>query len=291
MPRSIEEGFGDFLTKLTPSTFESDAAKSHRNSIKTRLELDFDYLVRFTRIGSFGNGTSISGYSDVDYLACLPRKHLTENSTYSLQKVRNSLDGRFPNTGVRVSCPAVVCPFGNSASETTEIVPADEVNDNNGYKVYDIADCAGGWMKASPDAHNAYVRSIDNKLNNKVKSLIRFIKAWKCFREVPISSFYLELRVAKYASTESVIVYDIDVKQFLVQLRASGLADMQDPMGISGYIPACATSAQKDDAISKLDTAATRAEKAREETGKGNISDAFEYWRLLYNYEFPTYYY
>jgi hypothetical protein len=170
-------------------------------------------------------------------------------------------------------------------------VPAYYLKEDGGYKVYGIADCAGDWMSASPDAHNEYVRSLDNKLNNKVKPLIRFIKAWKYYREVPISSFYLELRVAKYASTESSIVYDIDVKQFLVQLRASGLADMQDPMGVSGYIPACKTQAIKDDAVSKLDTAATRAEKAREETGKGNVSNAFENWRLLYNYAFPTYYF
>lgn len=198
MPRTIDEGFRDFLTKLTPSSFESEAAKNHRYSIKTRLEKDFGYVPRFTRIGSFGNGTSISGYSDIDYLACLPTNQLTTDSNYSLQKVRNSLDGRFPNTGVRVSCPAVVCPFGNSASETTEVVPADYIRESNGYKVYDIADCRGGWMKASPDAHNDYVATINNKLGGKVKPLIRFIKAWKCFRAVPISSFYLELRVAKY---------------------------------------------------------------------------------------------
>jgi len=291
MPRTIEDGFRDFLTKLTPSSYESEAAKSHRASIKTRLELDFGYVPRFTRIGSFGNGTSISGYSDVDYLACLPTNQLTLNSDASLQKVRNSLDGRFPHTGVGVRCPAVVCPFGNGAAETTEIVPADYVKESNGYKVYDIANCSGGWMNASPDAHNDYVRSIDNKLNNKVKPLIRFIKAWKYFRDVPISSFYLELRVAKYASSETTIVYDIDVKQFLVQLRASALADMQDPMGVSGLIPACKSQAQYLDAISKLDTAATRAEKAREETSKENISNAFDYWRLLYNDVFPTYYY
>jgi hypothetical protein len=291
MPRTIEEGFRDFLTKLTPSAYESEAAKGHRASIETRLKLDFGSVRRFTRIGSFGNGTSISGYSDIDYLACLPTNQLSTDSNYSLQKVRNSLDGRFPNTGVRVSCPAVVCPFGNSAAETTEIVPADQVNDSSGYKVYDIANCSGGWMNASPDAHNEYVRSIDNKLNNKVKPLIRFIKAWKYFRDVPISSFYLELRVAKYASAESTIVYDIDVKQFLVQLAASELADMQDPMGVSGLIPACKTHAFYLDAISKLETAATRAEKAREETGKGNILNAFDYWRLLYNNEFPAYYY
>jgi hypothetical protein len=291
MPRTVDEGFRELLTKLTPSDYESEAAKGHRYSIKTRLELDFGYVPRFTRIGSFGNGTSISGYSDVDYLACLPADTLTTDSNYSLQKVRNSLDGRFPSTGVRVSCPAVVCPFGNTAAETTEVVPAFYSKEANGYKAYGIADCAGGWMNASPDAHNEYVRSVDNKLSNKVKPLIRFIKAWKYFRQVPISSFYLELRVAKYAYGESSIIYDMDVKRVLCQLRDCGLADMQDPMGFSGYIPACKTQWLKEDALSKLETAATRAEKAREATGKDNISSAFDYWRLLFNDQFPTYYY
>jgi len=64
--------------------------------------------------------------------------------------------------------------------------------EDNGYKVYDIADGAGGWMKTSPDAHNAYVRDIDDPLGGKVKPLIRFLKAGKCFKDVPISSFYLD---------------------------------------------------------------------------------------------------
>lgn len=290
MPRTIEEGFRDFLTKLTPTNYEAEAAKNHRYSIETRLKLDFGSVKRFARIGSFGNGTSISGYSDVDYLACLPEDSLSQNSNYSLQKVRDSLDGRFPNTSVRVSCPAVVCPFGNLVSETTEIVPADYIGDANNFKIYDIPDCAGGWRKASPDAHLEYVRAVDNKLGNKVKPLIRFIKAWKFFRDVPISSFYLELRVAKYASGESSIIYDMDIKRVLCQLRDAGLADMQDPMGVSGYISACKTTTLLDDALSKLDRAATRAEKAREAAENGNISIAFDFWRLLYNDEFPTYY-
>ena len=290
MPRTIEDGFQDFLIKLRPSSSETEAAKSHRASIEARLKQDFG-LRRFVRIGSFGNGTSISGYSDVDYLASLARDTLTNDSTYSLTKVRNSLDGRFPYTGVRVSCPAVVVPFGTTKSETTEVVPADYINDDGGHYVYDIADCKGGWMRASPDAHKSYVSRIDEKLGGKVKPLIRFVKAWKCYRDVPISSFYLELRVAKYASGETSIIYDIDVKRILCQLRDCKLADMQDPMGVSGYIPACKTQALYQDAVSKLDTAATRAEKAREATDKQNIADAFEMWRLLYNYEFPTYYY
>jgi len=78
MPRTVDEGFRDFLPKLTPSETETAAAASHRNSIETRLKLDFD-LKRFFRIGSFGNGTSISGYSDVDYLASIPTDKLKKN--------------------------------------------------------------------------------------------------------------------------------------------------------------------------------------------------------------------
>src|SRR6266516_6578441 len=117
MPRTIDEGFRDFLTKLTPSSAETEAARSHRNSIESRLKRDFG-LRRFVRIGSFGNGTSISGFSDVDYLASLARDTLTSDSTYSLGKIRNSLEDRFPNTGVRVSCPPVVLPVLAKQSET-----------------------------------------------------------------------------------------------------------------------------------------------------------------------------
>jgi Second Messenger Oligonucleotide or Dinucleotide Synthetase domain len=289
MPRTIDEGFRDLLRKLTPGGAESDGVKSHRASIKACLENNFG-LVRFTRIGSFGNGTSICGCSDVDYLACLPRQQLTSSSNYSLGKVRDALIVRFPNTGVRINCPAVCCPLGTTAAEITEVIAADYVWEDRGYKVYDIADGAGGWMKTSPDAHNAYVRNIDDKLGGKVKPLIRFLKAWKCFRDVPISSFYLELRVAKYASGEKSIIYDIDVKNILKMLFDCQLANMQDPAGISGYIPACSTDIKKQDALSKLQTALTRAENARDEAMKENTSKAFEWWRLLYNSEFPTYY-
>jgi Second Messenger Oligonucleotide or Dinucleotide Synthetase domain len=287
MPRTINQGFLDFLTQLTPTATETQAARSHRASIKACLESNFG-LNRFVPIGSFGNGTSISGYSDVDYLACLPADKLTQSSTYSLKKVRDALNTRFHSTNVSVDCPAVVAPFGKDKSETTEVVPA-YFREENSYKVYGIADCANGWMNSSPDAHNAYVRSIDQKLNGKVKPLIRFIKAWKYYQNVPISSFYLELRIAKYASEKSSIVYDIDVKQILCWLRDNELSRMQDPMGISGYISPCKSDNDYNDVMSKLKTAVIRAEKARGATDKGNISDAFYWWNLLYNNKFPSY--
>jgi hypothetical protein len=289
MPRTIDEGFRVFHASLTPSDYETSAAESHRESIKTRLENEFG-MKRFWRIGSFGNGTSITGYSDVDYMASIPTKKLSSNSSTSLSKVRESLAARFPNTGVRVSCPAVVVPFGTEAKETTEVTVADYLCTENGFKVYDISDCSGGWIEASPDAHNAYVRQVNDGLSYKVKPLIRFIKAWKYFNSVPISSFYLEIQVAKYASAKKSILYSIDVMCVFALLDSLGLASVRDPMGISGYIKACKSDADKKVALSKVSTALTRAKKAMEAEGAGRISEAFEWWDKLYAQEFPSYY-
>ena len=289
--RTINQGFTDFHTKLTPTAGESDAAKSHRASIKTCLESNFG-MTNFFKTGSFGNGTSISGYSDVDYFAVIPTKNLKANSTTVLREVRDALATRFSNTVVRVSCPAVVVPFGTDAKESTEVTPADYIKDNeDGYKIYDIPDCSDGWMRSSPDAHNAYVREVNNDLGGKVKPLIRFIKAWKYYRNVPISSFYLELRVTKYAEDKSGITYSKDVKGVLSHLDSIDLANMQDPMGISGYISPCSTDAKLEDAKSKLATALTRAKNACDAEDKGEIKTAFDCWNLLYNYNFPSYYY
>ena len=248
-------------------------------------------MTNFFRTGSFGNGTSISGYSDVDYFAVIPTKNLKENSTTTLRQVRDALATRFPNTGVRVSCPAVVVPFGTDAKESTEVTPADYIKATNGYNIYDIPDCSDGWMNSSPSTHNAYVRKVDGDLGGKVKPLIRFIKAWKYYQNVPISSFYLELRIAKYAEGESSIGYSIDVKNIFSYLDRIGLASMQDPKGISGYISPCSTDTKLADAKSKLSTALNRAQKARDAENKDDIKEAFEWWDMLYNGNFPSYYY
>lgn len=216
----------------------------------------------------------------MDYFANVATENLKQNSATTLSNFREILENRFPNTGVHVSSPAVCVPFGSGANEVHEIIPTDFVEEKNGLKIYEIADGAGGWMRSSPDAHNEYVRTINSKHNLKVKPLIRFVKAWKYFRQVPISSFYLELRVAKYANGEATIVYDIDVKRVLPHLWDCQLASMQDPEGISGYINPCKSDADLKDALSKLDTARTRADKAREAEAGSDTKEASRWWRL-----------
>jgi hypothetical protein len=73
-------------------------------------------------------------------------------------------------------------------------------------------------------------------------------------------------------------------------LFRNNLADMQDPMGVSGYIHACKTEAMYDDARSKILTASVRADKALEAYRKSDFKTAFEWWHMLWDGRFPSYY-
>lgn len=290
MAKTIESAFSKFLSNLTPSSTESQAAQSHRASIESCLRRNFT-VERYFRTGSFGHGTSIRGYSDVDYFAVLSSNSIPSKSKTALTKVRNALDARFPNTGVTVRSPAVTVPFGSIRAEHTEIVPARFYYDSGDHPVYEIADGNDGWMAASPEAHNEFVSEQNDRLSKKVKPLIRFLKAWKYYRNVPIHSFYLELYVANYAKSESSIVFRIDIQNIFGRLHSNGygLSQVLDPKGISGLIDPCNSESQRQDALSKLKTAYQRAQNANQANSDSRTKDEFYWWGKVFNGNFPEF--
>ena len=291
MSRTIEEGFKRFLQLLTPTEGESSAAKRHRASIAKCLEDNLG-MKRFFRTGSFGNATSIGGFSDVDYFAELPGESVASNSVRTLHTLRKIVLGRFWNCRVAVRVPALRFPFGPNGRETTEVVPAVYYDETKrGFPIYEIPDSGGGWQLSSPDLHNAYVRLIDSRLHGKLRPLIRYVKAWKYCRNVPISSFYLELRITKLFEEIDWIDYSYDVERVIRWLDQSGLPAIQDPCKVSGLVEPCVSVHNLRDARSKLHTAAIRASNAIAAEDRGNIKRAYNIWRLFYNYAFPGYYF
>lgn len=146
-------------------------------------------------------------------------------------------------------------------------------------------------MKSSPSTHNAYVTKENIRLSRKLKPLIRFLKAWKYYCNVPISSFYLELRTSKWMETESSIVYEFDINTIFKKLHNCELAAIQDPKNISGYVYPCSSEVKKKDALSKLNTAKTRSQNARDAESAKKTSEAFAWWDKVFGGNFPSYYY
>jgi hypothetical protein len=289
MALTVSEGFDTFHSWLTPTGTESANAKSHRASIEACLKTNFG-MTRFFRTGSFGNATSVSGYSDVDYFASIPREKLKQDSGLTLKQVKDALDTRFPSTGVHIDGPAVVVPFGSNRSETTEIVPADFIKREHDCSTYEIPNGYGGWMLSSPELSKLNIDVIDRQLKNKVKPLIRFIKAWRYYRNVPISSFYLETYVGIYAETQKSIVYSIDIAIILSKLLSSNLPNINDPMGVSGVIQPCKNIVDRNKSLKELADAVNRSKYARTAESENRMKDAFYWWNVVYNDLFPGYY-
>lgn len=293
MPRTIEEAFHIFIDRLQPLASEHKKVIKHKNSVSSCLANNFNRQ-SFFETGSFGLGTGIRHCADTDYFANIPSKKLSSNSRYCLQKVKQALQKTFPTTNkITVSSPSVVIPFGKYKSETMEITPCTFkglVSTPLGkFRQYQIPNNEGGWMYSSPRAHNAYINKHNKRLRrNRVKHLIQLIKAWKYYKNVPISSFYLELRVTKYLEKKKFISHDVILERIFKYLLRSKLAKIKDPMGISGQISPCKTQRQKQQALSKLKRASDRANKALAESKKGNLKKAFHWWNLVFDNKFPS---
>jgi hypothetical protein len=206
--------------------------------------------------------------------------------------VKRALQVTFSRTqSIKVNSPAVAIVFGKHVSENLEITPCFYYKLSETplgkKKSYAIAASGDKWTLSSPQAHNAYVEQHNKRLNGKLKPLIRLVKAWKFNHRVPISSFYLELRITKFLEDKKKINYDVDLYGIIKKLHDIQLADIQDPMKVSGLISACTTDIKHRAALSKLARAYSRALKAYSYRNK-NSDDCFRWWKKFFNGKFPS---
>lgn len=279
MTQTATQYLASLTSTYTPSANQFDGARGHRNSIETRLEATFG-LYELFETGSLKHGTGVAGHSDADYVASLKGIRPTSEWT-TLNKVKADLQVRFPHTDIVVRRPAVVCRFSDGTVEVTPAYPAYTTSrDRDGYW---IPDPTGGWMKAHPKDHNAYVNEANKKHSGAAKKLARQVKVWKYERSVPVSSCYLEMRAAKYASDETSYFPVLDLYYFLNRLLGHQLAAMNDPSGLSSRFTATSSDAAKTEALSKLTTAVNRARKAYEFDKDGKHANAIEQLKLLFD--------
>lgn len=273
MTQSARAWLADLTSFYTPTSGEFEAARGHRSSIESRLDRDLGVHEMF-EIGSLKHGTGVWQYSDADFMVSLKGTR-PESIWTMLNKVKESLQDRFPNTTVVTRRPAVVCQFSDGVVEVVPAYPGD-----TGYR---IANPADGWLRSHPKDHNRYVNDVNNKHNGAVKKLARQVKVWKYRRNVPVSSCYLEMRAAQHMDGESSYSALWDLHRVLKKMHDAELASMNDPTGLSSRFGACSSESNRLDAMSKIERAVNRARRAKEYDEAGDDDSAIEQLKLLFN--------
>lgn len=279
------------LQRIQPTAAERARATQHVAVIKARLNTVFE--VSSTRItGSGARGTSIRGSSDIDLFAVFRKNNFTRGgyligSDTVLEHVRKQLLARYPSSNVGRDIMAVTARF--SDGHQVDVVPALFDSFSQGQPVYLIPDGAGGWMKTSPGLHDKYIDRANVLSGGKLRYVAQMMKYWRECRNprISISSFHLEMLLAQEHTCRGVKSYAECMRDAFRLLAARSCRDLQDPLGISGYVPAARTENQRQVAHASIANSRDHAVAALE-WEPVNAAEAIRQWNIVFNYSFPA---
>lgn len=158
------------------------------------------------------------------------------------------------------------------------------------YPVFEIPDGTGGWRRTAPQRHTKYLRDEDERSGYKLSKTIRLLKGWKYARspKIPISGFHLELLLAKEQVCVGVKSYQSCLLDAFRLIRDREGKALTDPLGIAGWVAATSTEAQRSALVDHARHAVDKAVAAITAEFAGRLDDAFYYWNLVFNQNFPS---
>jgi predicted nucleotidyltransferase len=288
---TVSARFATLINWATPSSSEIRSFETHKASVASTLKSNLE-VVAVDLMGSYARGSAVGGHSDIDLLAVLRTSEVKWGSSWKrsdavMQTVRKALLARFPDTDAGRDGQAVVVQFA-AGEDPVDVVPAFYIGAGPGnYPKYAIPDGAGGWMETSPQAHNRYIEFRSG--GGKVPNVARIAKWWRLSRdvEIPLSGFHVEMLLANQELCSGVKSYAQCFADLLDLLDRRECAALQDPLGVSGYLRAAATTPKRKQLCATVAWSAERARAAVEAERNRDLSEAYRLWDLVFKGAFP----
>lgn len=291
---TVADGFKTLLSRIEPTDRDLQVYESHRQSITRRLDTVFA-MNKVELIGSYSRGSCIRSTSDIDLLLRLKREEVRWGEGYKtsstiLDHVRNELLNRYPVTTVVRDVHAVVVRFADN-QHPVDVVPGFYLQQGGAmnYPVFAIPDGRGGWMAASPQSHNKFINDADAQSGGKLKCVAKLIKFWRHCRTpgIPLNSFHVELFLAQERVCVGSMSYALCLNNAFATLANHQCQPLEDPIGISGQVPAAYTEDKRRRALEAVSASAKRAYNALQAERSGNMGEALRLWDLVFNSTFP----
>lgn len=287
---TVPERFERLLQQIQPTPRDLqnlEASRQHlSNYLSSRIE-----TVKFLLMGSHTRGTAITG-SDMDLLQVIKKEELmwggnVVSSSTVLENVRRHLSA-YGKSEIRRDRMALVVDYTSGAQ--IDLVPGYYVGPGvSNYPVFEIPNGLGGWLKASPEAHNAYIKQADEKARGKLKKTVQMVKYWRQCRvnQVRLNSFHLEIVLASSGVCEGLKSYSQCLAGALDTLAKREAKALRDPIGVAGLIAASGSQVQASAAANSLAGSSEHALKAVSAERQGSTLEAVRQWSLVFNGVFP----
>lgn len=194
--------FDALLTNLKVGDTAATVA-SRRDEITKALNKDFRSKDSCTdhklMAGSYGRHTAIKGVSDLDMIFILPPEIRANydgdtGPRRMLERVRDDLKSRYPNTDIRVDQCVVRVQFKSNAFKF-EVQPAFENSDGS----FDYPDTASeGWKVTKPRAEIEATKECNDRTSRNMRHLARMARSWKNANGVNMGGLLIDTLVHRF---------------------------------------------------------------------------------------------
>lgn len=177
----------------------ADTISSRYRAITRRLNTDFWNTTSDTAhslyVGSYGRGTAIYGFSDLDMVFELPSAlyfryddHYGNGQSSLLQAVRSSMQKTYSSSRVGADGQVVIVGFQDGI--TFEVLPV--FTNQAGSYTYPDSNSGGAWRTTNPRPEIAAIRDRNTLCNSNLVPLCRMMRAWKRNWDVPIGGLLVD---------------------------------------------------------------------------------------------------
>lgn len=265
------------------------AVATRRDEITKALNKDFRSKVGCTdyklMVGSYGRHTAVKGVSDLDMIYILPTGISSDYDSDTgprrvLERVRDDLKSRYPNTDIRVDQCVVRVQFTSNAFKF-EVQPAFE-NSDGSFAYPDTK--AEGWKVTKPRDEIAATKACNSRTSTNMRHLARMARAWKNQNGVNVGGLLIDTLVHRFfaqtddydsAGTDS---FDLMVRDFFEFLKDEPDKDYYQALGSHQRVKVKARFQPK------ATKAYNRCLKAIEDEGK---AAANKKWREVFGTSVP----
>ncbi len=285
MATTISTGFQGLKENLEITGLQAATVSARQTNVRENLAKEMTVLDSFL-VGSYQRNTMVSPLSeaDVDIFCVMDSSYFAQDGQAGLlDKVKRALLKSYTTSDVSRNGQAVTIRFTDFR---VDVVPAFK-RQGGGYLIPDSI--MKRWISTDPKIHISLWSDMNKAKSGYFIPLVKMVKGWNKCHSAKFRSFHLECVARNVFNLTTLSDYPSAIKYFFDNARWN-FTTVSDPAGYGGNVADYLdTQAKKDEIITRLEAAATKAKEAIDHAAAGRISSAFDKWRVIFGDYFPTY--
>lgn len=292
MATTILSSFQVFKTNLEITNIQSATVSTRQQNVRAAVENGLTVNDSFLT-GSYSRSTLISPLSetDIDIFTIMHSDYFHHYNGQNggqaglLDLVKRTLLKTYTKTpDISRNGQAVTIRFNDF---NVDVVPSFE-RKGGGYLIPNSI--KQNWIPTDPKSHVQIFSEANLLHNGNLIPIIKMIKAWNKNINKYFRSFHLEVVALIIFQSVTISDFPSGMRYFFDKGREAIRQQNLDPAGYGGDIGYYIDTNEKiAESVAKFQLAYERAIKAEDFANKGNISNAVDYWRLIFGNYFPAY--